>query len=245
MMRTALVTGANSGIGEATATALVEHGHRVICSGRKPEALAALAGKLGENALALTLDISDPDSVDSMFHRLPPAWHCVDALVNNAGHDRGGRRKFHELSMEDVTSVIQTNLLGTTRVTHKVMQGMVERGRGHIINVGSVQGLYAYRKATIYTATKFAIHGFSESLRLDYADTNIRVTEIMPGLVRTQFAANRWGDDASADAFYAKFDNWLRPQDVANAVQYALAQPAHVDVAQLVLQPAGRDTPAD
>ena len=241
----ALVTGANAGIGAAVARRLAEDGHRVIVAGRRLEAIEteanAIAAATGASIQPLLLDVEDPESVESLVERLPAPWRSIDVLVNNAGHDRGGRKKFHEADPADFRSVIETNLIGLVHVTHAVIQGMVERNAGHIINIGSVQGTITYPRAAVYTASKFGIHGFSECLRIDYVNTAIRVTEIMPGLVQTQFAENRWGDAERATSFYAEFKARLWPADVANAVVYALSQPPHVDVGQIVLQPGGRN----
>lgn len=235
----ALVTGANSGIGLATSKALAQNGYRIIMSGRRLDAVQSAAESVEGTTLALELDIADPTSVTTLLHRLPANWQSIHVLVNNAGHDRGGRTKFHEMSAEDIRSVLETNLIGLVHVTHVVVQGMVKRNEGHVVNIGSVQALLTYPRATIYTASKFGIHGFSECLRIDYFNTGIRVTEIMPGLVQTEFAANRWGDTDRATTFYEEFKARLWPSDVAEAVVYALGQPPHVDVSQIVLQPAG------
>jgi 3-hydroxy acid dehydrogenase/malonic semialdehyde reductase len=236
----ALVTGANSGIGLATSQALAAAGYQVILSGRRHAAVKEAAERIKGETLAVELDISDPASIDTLFERIPQAWRAVSVLVNNAGHDRGGRTKFHEMERGDIQSILETNLIGLVQVTHAVIQGMVERDAGHIVNIGSVQGFITYPRATIYTASKFGIRGFSECLRIDYFNTGIRVTEVMPGLVQSQFAENRWGDATKAEKFYDEFSSRLWPDDVAEAVLYAIAQPAHVDVGQIVLHPGGR-----
>ena len=123
------------------------------------------------------------------------------------------------------------------RVTHAVIDGMLERGHGQVVNLGSTAGLKPYATGTAYVTSKYAVHGFSESLRLDYAGRGIRVTEIMPGLVRTDFAHRRLGDEQKADAFYDSFEQSLSPDDIANTVLFALQQPRHVEIAQLVVLP--------
>jgi len=237
----ALVTGAASGIGKATVEALLAKGARVICAGRRRETLQALAGACGGRALALELDVDDPGSVDSVPQRLPGDWRDVDILINNAGHDRGGRRTFEEGSAEQWTAIIETNVNGLIRITRCLIGGMLERGRGHVVNMGSVSGLKAYATGTAYAASKFAVHGFSESLRLDYRNRGVRVSEILPGLVATEFALRRWADPATAANFYGGADSLLAPADVAAAVIYALEQPAHVNIAQIVIMPCGQD----
>jgi 3-hydroxy acid dehydrogenase/malonic semialdehyde reductase len=234
----ALVTGAGGGIGEAVAEALVRIGCRVVCAGRRTDRIEAVAVRLGSSAHALHLDVTDRKSVDGLFDRLPKELHDIDILVNNAGHDIGGRRRFDQGAMTDWESIIGTNVLGLIRVTHKVISGMVARDRGHIVNLGSIAGRQAYAGGTLYTGSKFAIHGFSDSLRLDFRNTGIRVTEILPGMVRTDFASHRWrGDQARADNFYREFGVCLAPADVARTVVFAVQQPPHVVIAQLMVVP--------
>jgi len=237
----ALVTGAASGIGKATVEALLEKGARVICAGRRREPLRVLAAAADGAALAIELDVDDAQSVASLPQRLPEGWRKIDILINNAGHDRGGRRAFDEGSAEQWTAIIETNVNGLIRVTRCLIDGMLERGFGHVINLGSVSGLKAYATGTAYAASKFAVHGFSESLRLDYRHSGIRVSEIMPGLVETEFALRRWGDGDKASKFYAGADSVLNPQDIAAAIVFALEQPAHVNIAQLVIMPSGQE----
>lgn len=238
--RTALVTGASSGIGESIATILANNDYRVICAGRRGHKLAALSSSLESGAHALELDVSDASSVESLLSRLPEDWRSVDILVNSAGHDEGGRRRFDEGSAAQWASIIETNVNGLIRTTHAVIPGMIGRDHGHIVNIGSIAGISSYATGTIYSASKHAVHGFSESLRLDFAGTGIRVTEILPGMVRTDFALNRWGDAARADRFYDDFGVCLTPQDIARTVLFALEQPPHVVISQLVVVPSAQ-----
>lgn len=237
---TALVTGAGSGIGASVARLLAGSGARVVVAGRRIEKLESVADGLGDAALPFELDVTDPESVDSMPDRLPENWREIDILVNNAGHDTGGRRRFDEGSAEQWASIIETNVIGLVRATRAVIDGMIARDRGHVVNVGSIAGLSPYATGTIYAGSKHAVHGFSESLRLDYAGTGIRVTEILPGLVRTEFAFNRWRDRSRADAFYDDFGTCLAPDDVARTVLFALSQPPHVVISQLVVVPSAQ-----
>ncbi len=237
---TALVTGASSGIGESIATVLANSGCRVICAGRRTDKLEDLGQKLGSAARVLELDVTDASSVQSLTSRLPEDWRSIDILVNNAGHDEGGRRRFDEGSAAQWASIIETNVNGLIRTTHAVIAGMIERDHGHVVNIGSIAGISPYATGTIYSASKHAVHGFSESLRLDFAGTGIRVTEILPGLVRTNFALNRWGDRARADAFYDDLGECLTPEDVARTVLFALRQPSHVVISQLVVVPSAQ-----
>jgi 3-hydroxy acid dehydrogenase/malonic semialdehyde reductase len=234
------MTGANSGIGQPCSQALAEQGYRVILAGRRIKQLNYTAGELDGDTQAIELDLPPPDSIDALLARRPTHWRAIDVLINSAGDDRGGRRKFHETDARDFRDVIDTNLLGLIHLTQVVIKGMVARGHGHIVNVGSEQGVSAYPRTSVYSASKHGVHGFSECLRQDYADTDIRVTEILPGLVRSEFASNRWGDDERAAQFYAKFSSVLFPQDIAAAVSYAFGQPPHVNVAQLTVQPGDK-----
>ena len=161
----------------------------------------------------------------------------IDVLVNNAGHDVGGRRPFEAGSVEQWCDVVETNVQGMIRLTHALIHGMLARGRGHIVNMGSIVGLKPAATMAAYVSSKHAVHGLSETLRLDYAGQGIRVTEILPGLVRTGFAEQRFGDTAQADQFYDGHEVYLQPDDVARTVEFALQQPAHVEIAQLVVLP--------
>jgi NADP-dependent 3-hydroxy acid dehydrogenase YdfG len=234
----ALVTGASAGIGAATARALAARGARAICASRNQARLDQLVAELGAGAHALELDVADPASTESLIERLPEALRAIDILVANAGHDLGGRRRLDEGAVADWASIIETNVTGMIRSCHAVIPGMVARGRGHVVTLGSVAGLSSYKGATIYNASKFAVHGLTEALRKDYGDSDLRVTEILPGLTRTEFAASRHGgDSAKGTAYYDGFPETLEPDDIARAILYALEQPARVTIAQMVVVP--------
>lgn len=232
-----LVTGASGGIGEAICRLLVDQGHHVVASARSLAKLESLASELGDALQPVALDVTDPETVANLVAALPRGFDKIDVLVNNAGHDTGGRRRFDEGSAEQWCDIVETNVQGMIRVTHALIGGMLERGRGHIINLGSIAGLKPYATGTAYVTSKYAVHGFSETLRLDFADKGIRVTEIMPGLVRSGFAGQRLGDAEQAREFYASFDACLQPEDIAATVAFAIAQPRHVEIAQLVVLP--------
>ena len=231
----ALVTGAGSGIGEATARRLAEAGLRVVCAGRRIERVEPVAAAIGGHALEL--DVVDPKSVESIEERLPAGIREIDVLINSAGHDIGGRRRFDAGSADQWAKIIETNVTGLVRITRQVIPGMLARDRGHIVNIGSIAGLVAYKTGSIYAASKHAVHGLSESLRLDFAGTGVRVSEILPGMVRTEFALNRWKDERTAAAFYDDYGICLDPDDIARAVLYCLQQPPHVVISQLVVMP--------
>lgn len=233
--KTALITGAGSGIGRAAALALGAAGARVVACGRRSEPLAALADQSPGEVLAHVLDVTDNAGVDALPDCLADGWREIDILINNAGHEVGGRRRFDEGSADEWAAILETNLLGMFRVTRAVIPGMVARGRGHVVNIGSTSGQIANATRAAYAASKHAVHGFSKSLRLDYAGSGIRVSEIMPGIVRTDFAEARAGDAEKAEAFYRSFDDCMEAEDIAQAIIYALSQPDRVNVAQIVL----------
>jgi len=193
-----LVTGASGGIGEAICRLLVKQGHRVVASSRSLAKLEKLAKELGDALQPMALDVTEPDAVANLVAALPAGFDKIDVLVNNAGHDTGGRRRFDEGSAEQWCDIVETNVQGMIRVTHALIGGMLERGRGHVVNLGSIAGLKPYVSGTAYVTSKYAVHGFSDTLRLDYAGKRIRVTEIMPGLVRSGFAGQRLGDSTQA-----------------------------------------------
>ena len=212
----AQITGASAGIGRAVAASLSARGARVICAARRQDRLATLVSELPNPALALEFDIADGDMVDNLLACLPEEWRRIDILINNAGHDLGGRQPYHQREADDVATVIQTNVTGMMRATLAVLPEMRERGWGHIVNIGSTNGL-----------------------RQELQGSGIRLTEIRPGLVRSEFAAARWGgDEARAEKFYERFNAFLSPEDVAEAVLYALDTPTHVNICDLVLRPA-------
>ena len=233
----ALVTGASSGIGEAICRLLVSHPYRVIGAARNEAKLQTLAAEFGESFHPLVLDVNDAESVASLVDRLPAALQRIEVLINNAGHDIGGRRSFELGSAVQWSHIIETNVQGLMRVTHAVIHGMLERGQGHVLNMGSIAGIKPYVTMAAYGASKYAVHGFSEGLRLDYAGKGIRISEIMPGLVRTDFASARLGDADKAEVFYDSAEQTLMPEDIAQTVLFALQQPKHVEIAQLVVLP--------
>ena len=233
----ALVSGASSGIGEAICRRLIEQAYRVVGAARNESGLHQLAAELGDEFYPLVLDVTDSEAVGKLHASLPSEFRDIAVLVNNAGHDTGGRRLFDEGSAEQWCDIIETNVQGTIRLTRALVDGMLARGSGHVINIGSIAGLKPYATGTAYVSSKYAVHGFSETLRLDYAGRGIRVTEIMPGLVRTGFAQQRLGDARQAQAFYDSFEQCLQPEDVARTVLFALQQPEHVEIAQLVILP--------
>ena len=237
----ALVTGASSGFGEAIAMALAAKEVRVIATARNAARLAKLEKRIGDRLFPLALDVTDSSATAGLPESLPAAWREIDILINNAGSDVGGRQPFEVGSIEDWVSTIDVNVTGLLRVSRAVMPGMIARGRGHIVNLGSMAALRPTAGLAAYGASKAAVHGFSDGLRAELRGSPIRVSEIMPGTARTGFAEARWrGDKAEAEKFYNSFKTLLTSEDVASAVIYALEQPPHVVVAELVILPTSQ-----
>ena len=236
----ALVTGATSGIGLAVADAMLGAGLRVIYAGRNEQKLQEVSASSDGKAFALKLDVSKPDLAAQLQRELPDDFREIDILVASAGSDVGGRKRFDQGNVEDWASTVETNVTGLVRSCHAVIPGMLERGRGHIVTIGSIAGLYTYPGGSIYAPTKHAVHAFTDCLRKDYVDEPIRITEILPGLVRTGFAeARHKGDADMAAEFYDSYPACLSAEDIAATVMFALSQPDHVNIAQLLVTPTG------
>lgn len=235
----AFVTGASSGIGEAVAAALAERGAKVVAAARRRDRLEALAGRLGPALLPFALDVADAPATAALPDALPDGWREIDVLVSNAGHDLGGRRRFDRQAIEDAASVVETNLLGTMRLARALAPGMTARRRGHLVLIGSQAGVMSFPGDAAYIASKWGVHGLAKALKADLQGTGVRVTEVLPGAVKTEFAEARLrGDRAGAETFYAAFKELLTPEDVARCVLFALEQPAHVNVSELLVQPS-------
>jgi NADP-dependent 3-hydroxy acid dehydrogenase YdfG len=234
--RIAFITGATSGIGEACARRFVADGARVIAVGRRQERLDALARDLGESCHAHRMDVKDDAAVRRAFDELPPAFAAVDILVNAAGGALG-LGKAHEARLEDWDEMIATNVRALAHVTRAALAGMIARGRGHIVNLGSVAGSFPYPGGNVYGATKAFVELFSANLRADLLGHPIRVTNIEPGMVETEFSVVRFaGDRAKADAVYAGMKP-LVATDIADLVHFAVTRPAHVNVNRIEVMP--------
>lgn len=235
--QTVFVTGASAGFGAAITRRFVAEGARVIASARSTDKLDALQKELGDAVLAVPLDVTDPEAVRETVDALPGDWKGIDVLVNNAGLAKG-LEPAHKADLEDWDQMIATNVRGLTHVTRAVLPGMVERGRGHVINIGSIAGTYPYPGGNVYGATKAFVHQFSLNLRSDLHGTGVRVTNIEPGMVGgTDFSKVRFGGDQDkADAVY-RGTTPLTAEDVAESVHWAAAQPAHVNINVIELMP--------
>lgn len=240
---TAFITGASSGIGQSCARAFASAGARVILCARRKDRINALAEELrasfGAEVLGLELDVRDRAAVERAIAALPADWCAIDILVNNAGLARG-LEKLHEGDVNDWEEMIDTNVKGLLWMSRNIIPGMLERGKGHIINIGSIAGHEAYPKGAVYNASKFAVDAITKSLRMDLVDTPLRVSTVDPGLVETEFSLVRFrGDAPRADAVYAEIEA-LEPDDVADAVLYCATRPPHVSINQIVVMPTAQ-----
>ena len=239
--RVALITGASSGFGEAIARRYAAAGAKVVVTARRRDRLDALAAKFGENSvLPIVLDVRDDDAVEQVVRSLPPAFAEVDVLVNNAGLALG-LEPAQEAVLDNWERMIATNCTGLVYVTRAVLPGMVARGHGHVVNMGSVAGTYPYPGGNVYGATKSFVHQFSLGLRADLHGTGIRVTCIEPGLVGgTEFSEVRFAGDADRAAGLYAGTTPLGPEDIAATVEWVTAQPEHVNVNVIELMPVSQ-----
>lgn len=244
MSKVVLVTGATSGIGEATARAFAEKGYRLVITGRRGERLEALKAELeaqfGAEVLALVFDVRSEEECNNAIANLPEEFSQIDILVNNAGL-ASGLEHLNEGSSEDWNAMIDTNVKGLLYITRAVSNRMIERGKGgHIVNLGSTAGTQVYEKGNVYCATKHAVHAISHGMRIDLLRHRIRVTEIRPGMVETEFSVVRFhGDKQRADGVYKGLQP-LVGKDVAEAIVWATSQPSHVNISEIVLTPTAQ-----
>ncbi len=236
--KTVFITGASSGIGAACAHRFAAMGARLLLAARRVGRLHSLQVELmvdGASAVhTLALDVSNRQEVESTLADLPDEWKDIDVLINNAGLSRG-LEKLHQGNIDDWEQMIDTNVKGLLYVTRAVVPGMVERGSGHVISIGSTAGHVTYPGGAVYCATKAAENRISEGLRIDLLGTPVRVTSIDPGMVETEFSQVRFhGDQDRAAAVYRGLTP-LRAADVADAVCWAATRPAHVNISQMLL----------
>ena len=243
MNKTVLITGASSGIGEGCARKFASQGARIILNARNVQKLEALALELKEKynseCYVLPFDVCDRKTVIESLESLPNEWKSIDILINNAGLAVGVDKE-HEGSLDEWDVVIDTNVKALLSMTRIVVPGMVERGRGHIINIGSIAGDAAYPGGSVYCATKAAVKALSDGLRIDLVDTPLRVTNIKPGLVQTNFSVVRFrGDQEKADNVY-KGIHALTGDDIAEVAYFAASAPEHMQVAEILVMPTNQ-----
>lgn len=245
MNKTVLITGASSGIGEGCARRFASEGARIILNSRSTDKLESLAQdlmkKYGIECYVLAFDVCNRKAAAAALDSLPEEWKSIDILINNAGLAVGVDKE-HEGCLEEWDVVIDTNIKALLSMTRMVVPGMVERGRGHIINIGSIAGDAAYPGGSVYCATKAAVKALSDGLRIDLVDTPLRVTNIKPGLVETNFSVVRFrGDKEKADNVY-KGIKALNGDDIAEVAYFAASAPEHMQVAEILVMPTNQAT---
>lgn len=241
MAETVLITGATSGIGYSTSLIFGEHGYNLILCGRRKDRLQELANKLNRkcNVTSLSFDVRNKEEVKQSLRSLPAAFSKIDILINNAGNAHGFS-PIHEGDTDDWDAMLDINVKGLLYVTREIVPGMVERKRGHIINIGSIAGREIYPKGNVYCASKFAVNALSEGMRLDLNSHGIKVSEIKPGAVETEFSEVRFkGDKDKAKKVYEGFQP-LSAEDVAEIIFFVATRPAHVNVADLMILPTAQ-----
>lgn len=240
-----LITGASSGIGEGCARKFAMNGYRLILNGRNVEKLNVVKRELEEkyqaDVILLPFDVRDRQAAQTALHSLPAEWEEIDVLINNAGLVIGVDKE-HEGNLDEWDIVIDTNVKALLAMTRFVVPGMVQRGRGQVINLGSIAGDYAYPGGSVYCACKAAVKALSDGLRIDLVDTPIRVTNVKPGLVETNFSVVRFrGDQHTADKVYKGIQP-LTGDDVAEVVYFAAAVPEHIQIAEVLVMPTHQAT---
>jgi NADP-dependent 3-hydroxy acid dehydrogenase YdfG len=241
----ALITGSTGGIGEACACKFASEGYNLILNGRKPDLLETLKNglikKFGIDVLPLLFDVRDKQAAKNAINTVPKEWTAIEILVNNAGLVLGTDKEF-ETDPGESDIVIDTNIKGLLTMTQLIVPGMIERKKGHIINIGSIAGEAAYPGGSVYCATKSAVKTLSDGLRIDLVNTPLRVTNIKPGMVETHFSITRFrGDKTKADAVYKGLQP-LTAKDIAEAIYFAASAPAHVQIAEILIMPTRQAT---
>lgn len=232
-----MITGATSGIGEACARKFANGGYDLVITGRNVDRLKAVeqqARQLGADVLALEFDVRDRKAAAAAIESLKGKWTVIDVLINNAGLALGLDKEY-EGDLDDWETMVDTNVKGLLTMTRLIVPGMVERNKGHVINIGSVAGDAAYAGGSVYCATKAAVKAITDGLRIDVAHTAVRVTNVKPGLVETNFSVVRFhGDKQRADNVY-KGIKPLTGDDIADVAFYAASAPEHVQVAEVLV----------
>jgi len=243
MTKTAFITGATSGIGKASAHIFAKHHYNLIITGRRKERLDDiahhLADKYGIEVLSLDFDVRNRDEVEAAVKSLSDSWKKIDILLNNAGL-AVGLNNIQDGEYEDWERMIDTNIKGLLYVTRNIAPLMIANGKGHIINIGSIAGKETYPFGNVYCGTKYAVDSLTKAMRIDMVKDGIKVTQIAPGAVETEFSNVRFkGDNAKADSVYQGFEP-LHPEDIADAVYYCASLPEHVNINDMVIMPTAQ-----
>lgn len=237
MKKIALITGATSGIGEACARKFAEGGYNLILTARRAEKLAEIKAQLeakGTKVRTLVFDVRDAEAAKQAINSLEAEWQTIDVLINNAGLALGLEKEY-EGDPEDWNTMIDTNIKGLLTMTRLIVPAMIERNEGHVINIGSVAGDAAYAGGNVYCATKAAVKTITDGLRIDVAESSVRVTNVKPGLVETNFSNVRFhGDNARAENVYKGIVP-LTGADIADVAFYAASAPKHVQIAEVLV----------
>lgn len=239
-MKTAFITGASSGIGRATAVALAQAGFQLVVTGRRRERLEELAQQLAPTPVHLLLfDVRDRAATDAAVASLPSDFQQIDVLVNNAGGAHG-LAPIQDGDPNDWDQMLDSNVKGLLNVSQAILPSMVQRKQGHIINIGSIAGSETYANGNVYCASKAAVAALSKGMRLDLLPHHIRVAEVNPGAVETEFSTVRFkGDTDRASSVYKGYEP-LRAEDVADVIQFMVTRPPHVNIAEVLLLPAAQ-----
>jgi NADP-dependent 3-hydroxy acid dehydrogenase YdfG len=243
MNRIVLITGATAGIGEATARMFAKEGDHLILTGRRTDRLNSLKKEL-ENVFnartyLLTFDIRSNKEVEAAIDSLPEDWRRIDILVNNAGL-AAGLDPVQDASIDDWDIMIDTNVKGLLYITRKILPWMIKRKQGHIINVGSIAGKEVYSKGGIYCATKHAVDALSKGMRIDLVDTGIKVSQVSPGAVETEFSMVRFkGDKERAEKVYQGYQP-LKAEDIAEVIRFTTSLPKHVNINDVLVMPTAQ-----
>lgn len=243
MNRIIMITGATSGIGLACAHKFASQEDHILITGRRSDRLNKLAqelvSKYGVRVLPLAFDIRNREDVEHIVSGLPADWCSIDILINNAGL-AVGLNSLQEGVVDDWERMIDTNLKGLLYISRAVLPGMIQRNSGHVINIGSIAGKEVYPNGNVYCATKFAVDALTKGMRMDLVKHNIKVTQIAPGAVETEFSIVRFkGDTDRADGVYKGYSPLL-PNDIADSVVYVASLPAHVNINDLVIMPTAQ-----
>jgi 3-hydroxy acid dehydrogenase/malonic semialdehyde reductase len=243
MKKTTLVTGATSGIGKATAIRLANEGYNLVICGRRMNLLNELNNQLSDltQIHCLSFDVSIKEEVFEAINSLPEAFKSIDVLVNNAGNAHG-LSSFQDGDTDDWEAMIDINVKGLLYVSKAVIEGMISRKSGHIINIGSIAGKEVYANGNVYCASKFAVDALNQGMRIDLNKHGIKVGAIHPGLVETNFSNVRFkGDTTKADQVYKGYKA-LHPEDIADVIHFMISRPYHVNIADLLILPAAQAT---
>ena len=237
MNKIVFITGATSGIGLGCARKFAANGDKLILTGRNATRLSEISGELkaqGTEVVTLKFDVRDREAAQKAIESLPAEWTKIDVLVNNAGLALGLEPEY-EGDFNDWDGMIDTNIKGLLTMTRLIVPGMIERNSGHIINIGSVAGDAAYAGGNVYCATKAAVKALSDGLRIDVANTSVRVTNLKPGLVETNFSNVRFHGDTDRAAKLYQGIKPLTGDDIADVAVYAANAPAHVQIAEVLI----------